>query len=217
VAIENKDDRMMTNKKAKRREIISSFTIVISIVTILFFLFMWSLQLINVISITDLIIFLATFVAGLLGIFFGFLLDRAHEREKEKQTEATFIKYTQEELTEIRKMPSNDSSQFHILHTDIWDSMVSSGILGLLEPDLVSKLATLYRQIKDASFEAEAFRKGWDEYQSTPDQESVKKKDFIGKMLRNQGLSQMNRLKQIHILIDNLFEEYGWIKKDFPK
>ncbi len=204
----------MVDKKLKRRDVLSSFTLIISIVSILFFLFMWVLQLIDVIEITDLIIFLATFIASLLGIFFGFLLDRAHERDKEKQTVATFLKFIQSELTEIRKMPSNDSTQFHILHTDIWDSMVSSGILSLLEPDQVIKLSALYRNIKDTSGEAEYFRKSWEEYQSIPDEEFRKKEDCVGKKLREQALSQKARLKNLHNRIDDLFREFGWPESD---
>jgi hypothetical protein len=170
---------------------------------------LWALNLNGVISISDLISFSVTFIAGLLGIIFGFMLSSASERDRDKQTVATFLKLVHHELMEIREMPTNDTSRIYILYTDIWDSMVSSGILCLLKPLQVMRFSTLYKQIKGASFEAEWFRQVWEDYQDIPESEHDKKL-CVGKKLDELGLAQLERLKMIQEKIDKLFIEDFW-------
>lgn len=156
-------------------------------------------------------------VAGLLGIFFGFLLNSASEHDNEKQTVATFLKLVYYELSEIREMPTNDTSRVYILYTDIWDSMVSSRILCLLEPYQVMKLSRLYKHIKGASFEAEWFRQVYEEFLSIPESESEKKYNCVGKRLNELGLAQLSRLKDLDKEIDDLFKKDWLIKKNLWK
>jgi hypothetical protein len=156
-------------------------------------------------------------IAGLFGILFGFLLDRASERDNEKQTVATFLKLLYQELSEIREMPTDDTSRIYILYTDIWDSMVSSRILCLLEPYQVMKLSRLYKHIKGLSFEAEWFRQVYEEFLSIPESEFDKKYNFVGKRLNELGPYHLTNLKGLHKEIDDLFEKNWLIKKNLWK
>lgn len=173
-------------------------------------LFIASLEFLGYIPSSEFFGFLTGLLAGIFGILIGFLLDRVSEIDKDNQTKTAFLKHIHEELSDIRKLPATDTSRIYILYTDIWDSMVSSGILSLLEPDQVIKLSKLYKLIKGTSFEAEWFRRVWDEYQSIPESEYDKKNNYVGKKLNDLGKNQLDRLKTIHREIDAVFKEDWW-------
>jgi len=202
----------MTGRRIEYIEKIYIFTIVISAVSIGFFFFLWALQLNNTISLSDLINFSVTFIAGLLGIIFGFLLSSASDRDKDRQTATTFLKLIHHELIEIKEMTPNDPFLIHVLYTDIWDSMVSSGMLCLLKPLQVMILSSLYKQIKRVSLNAEWLRQNWEEYQNIPESDSQKKK-WVGEKLDKLGLEHFNSLKNLNQRIDQMLKEDMWVKE----
>ena len=71
------------------------------------------------------------------------------------------------------------------------------------------KLSRLYRHIKAITFEAEWFRRIWEEYPSFTDAENIKKHHFVGKKLNKQE-TQIERLKQIRKEIDDVLKERCW-------
>ena len=153
-------------------------------------------------------------LAGIFGILIGFSLDRTYERKKEKQRVATCLKLVHVELSHIRELTPPDIpdwSQFHTFNTDIWDSMISTGILSLLETEQALKLSALYSHIKDSSVEAKYFRQTWEEFQSIPESE-YEKKHFVGKKLNDEGNSHWERLKVVRSQIDDVFKKDWWGK-----
>lgn len=165
---------------------------------------------------SDIFGFMSGLLAGIFGILIGFSLDRVSERNKEKQRVATFLELVHGELSHIRKLTPpdiTDTGQFYTFYTDIWDSMVSIGILSLLEPEQAVKLSALYKHIKATSVEAEWFRKAWEEYQSIPESEHEKKHDFVGKKLNELGENHLKRLTVLRQQIDDVFKEPWWTVK----
>lgn len=162
---------------------------------------------------SDVFGFISGLLAGTFGILIGFSLDRNSEREKEERTATDFLKLIREELMDIRLKTPPDikgTGEIYVLYTDIWDSIVSSGTLCLLDYDQVIKLSRVYKHIKATSFEAEWFRRGWEEYQSIPDIEIYKKNNYVGKKLNELGTAQIARLKTLRNEIDDILKEDWW-------
>lgn len=166
-----------------------------------------------VLSSSDEIGFMSGLIAGIFGILIGFQLNRIGDKEKEEKTKSIFLKSIHQELLQIRKLTPTDISDtghFYTFYTDIWDSIVSSGNLCLLDSDQAIKLSNVYKFIKATSIEAEYFRRAWEEYQSIPDTEINKKQNFVGKKLDELGVAQMKRLSNLRGAIDDVLKEKWW-------
>lgn len=73
-----------------------------------------------------------------------------------------------DELIEIKKSIHPQANEIYLFYTDIWDSVVSSGMVRLLTTDQVTKLSKVYKSIKGVSYETQWVRRDYEELQSTP-------------------------------------------------
>ena len=86
-----------------------------------------------------------------------------------------------------------------------------------MDSDQVSKLSTLYKHIKAATFEAEWYRRRREEYESLIDVDKYKKNNFVGKRLNELGDAQVRRLKELRTEIDKIFQEKWWTYQEASK
>lgn len=99
--------------------------------------------------------FLTEFSAGMLGILFGFGIERNIELKRKTEDKKDLIKDIKEELIVMKEKLSGN---VYLLYPDIWDSAVSSGQIRLLGSKKVRELATIYRSIKGNNYEAQRVR-----------------------------------------------------------
>lgn len=97
------------SKKANLQKKIITYTKTVFAVSIGVLIGLSLLNYFDFILWTDFIGFLIAYVAGLLGILFGLLLDEASERDKEKQTIDTFLELIYKELSQIRRRQTDDT------------------------------------------------------------------------------------------------------------
>jgi hypothetical protein len=95
------------------------------------------------------------------GVFLAFMLDRAIDWNKERQTRNELIKNIACELKEMKKILTGDAYK---LYPDVWDSAVASGKLELLNSDQLAKLTNVYRKIKGTDYEAVRVRDAKEAY-----------------------------------------------------
>jgi hypothetical protein len=149
--------------------------------------------------------FLSGLVAGIFGILIGFSLDRVSEAEKDNQTKDVFLNFIQEELITIKNRISPQKNEILLLYTDAWDSMISSGLMRLLNAKQVLQLSRVYKEIKETSFEAERIRLNRDEWESTPNSDAEKKRVY-GKFAYNLN-KHYERMANLSNLIDEVLKE----------
>ena len=152
--------------------------------------------------------FLTSFSAGILGVLLGFELNRKVDKQKDNRIKKDFLKLIYEELTKI-KGQLHPPKEIYILYTDIWDSMVSSGLIRLLDSDQVSKLSRLYKGIKGTSYEAEWVRRNYEELCTIPDTDFPKKLCTQNNAVLNRD-RHYERMKNLNQEIDNVLEEKWW-------
>ena len=152
--------------------------------------------------------YLTSFSAGVLGVLLGFLLNRKVDKQKDNRVKKDFLKLIYEELTKI-KGQLHPPKEIYILYTDIWDSMVSSGLIRLLNSDQVSKLSRLYKAIKGTSYEAEWVRRNYEELCTIPDIDFAKKLATQDNAVLNRD-RQYERMKGLNQDIDNVLKEKWW-------
>jgi len=105
--------------------------------------------------------FLVEFSAGILGVVAGFSLARSRERWRNEQTKKDLLHNLREELEGIK---SKLTGEGHLHFPDIWDSAVSSGQILLLSSEQVTKLASVYRNVRGTEHEAKRVRDLAEEY-----------------------------------------------------
>lgn len=152
--------------------------------------------------------FLTGITSGILGILLGFSLDRIIERVKDNKIKRDFLNLIYKELNEIKGLISPQVTEVNLLYTDIWDSVVSSGVIRLLDFEQVTKLSNLYKSIKGTSYEAEWVRRDFEEFQSTPinaDERKVIEKKCI--KIRNRHFERMQLISK---QIDDVLEAKWW-------
>ena len=112
--------------------------------------------------------FIGALFAGIFGILIGFSLDRLSDLQKDNRTRDDFLKLIREELVTIKGRISPEKNEILLLYTDAWDSMISSGLMRLLNAKQVLQLSRVYKEIKETSFEAERIRLNRDEFMVSP-------------------------------------------------
>jgi hypothetical protein len=83
------------------------------------------------------------FIAGVLGILLGFLLDRGIEYDKDKRLKNDFLNLIRDELKYIKGSIYPQVPAVYLLYTETWDSAISSGIIRLFSTEQVAKLSSL--------------------------------------------------------------------------
>lgn len=96
-----------------------------------------------------------------LGVFLAFTLDRAIDWRKRSKERKALKCDLRNELEEIK---GRLTGKGHLHFPDIWDSAVSSGQIRLLNSGQVTKLASVYRDVKGIEYEAKRVRDLAEEY-----------------------------------------------------
>ena len=155
--------------------------------------------------------FLGGLLAGIFGILIGFSLNKVSEVNKSNQTKDDFLNLIREELTDIKKSIYPQKQGVHILYTDIWDSMISSGVIRLLTTEQVTKLSRVYKSIKVVSYEAEWVGRNSDaldslHYDKEISREAVTEKSSINLVHHKKHMEILNDM------IDEVLKEDWWTK-----
>jgi hypothetical protein len=153
-----------------------------------------------------------SFAAGVLGILFGFALDRNIEKSKDNRIKIDFLNLIRGELEVIRGLIYPQVNAVNLLYTDIWDSMVSSGVVRLLSTDQVTKLSKLYKGIKGTSYEAEWVRRDFEELQSTAKTDKEKRKCIEEKCIEVRD-RHFERMKNLSKELDEVLKE-SWLNAE---
>jgi hypothetical protein len=156
--------------------------------------------------------FLSGLLAGIFGIIIGFSLDRISDVDKDNQTKDDFLNLIREELTDIKNSIYPKENRVLILYTDIWDSVISSGVIRLLITEQVLKLSRVYKSIKGASFEAEWIRRNSEELDSLIYDKADTKVAVSEKMINNV-VRHKRRMENITEEIDKVLKEDWWKKQ----
>jgi len=106
----------------------------------------------------------------------GFAFDRKIERIKDNGVKRDFLGLIHDELMEIKgKIPPQTKSVL-MLYPDIWNSVISSGVIRLLSSEQVTRLSKVYKSIKGTQYEAEWVRRAVEEFNSVPETEKERRK-----------------------------------------
>jgi|SRR5208283_4138609 len=155
--------------------------------------------------------FLSGLLAGIFGILIGFSIDRSSDVNKDNQTKDDFLNLIREELTDTKNSIYPQKEGVYILYTDIWDSVISSGVIRLLTTEQVTKLSRVYKSIKSASYEAEWIGLNSEDLDSLHYDKTRSKVAVTEKLAIN--LTHHNkRLENIGKMIDEVLKEDWWNK-----
>ncbi|MGD0644186.1 MAG: hypothetical protein ABSA75_04710 [Candidatus Bathyarchaeia archaeon] len=155
--------------------------------------------------------FLSGLLAGIFGILIGFSLDRVSEVDKDSQTKDDFLNLIREELTDTKNSIYPQKEGVYILYTDIWDSVISSGVIRLLTTEQVSKLSRVYKAIKGASYEAEWIGRNSEELDSLH-YDKVRSRAAVTEKLAINIVHHNKRMEDISKMIDEVLREEWWTK-----
>ena len=138
-----------------------------------------------------------------LGVFLAFMLDRAIDWHKRKQTIKDLLRDLRDELEETKEKLHGKGL---LLYPDVWDSAVSSGQIRLLNSDQVTKLARVYRYLKGTEYEAKRRRDAFEEYKT----HAVGFESYQEDIMKSWNETQMRREKNLRKMIEELLGEKWW-------
>jgi hypothetical protein len=156
--------------------------------------------------------FLSGLLAGIFGILIGFSLERVSETNKANQTKNDFLNLIREELTGTKNSIYPQKEGVHVLYTDIWDSVISSGVIRLLTTEQVTKLSRVYKSIKVVSYEAEWIGRNSDEL-DTLHYDKVSSKVAVTEKLSINLIHHKKHMEILSKMIDEVLKEEWWTKK----
>jgi len=160
-------------------------------------------------SATTFLNFLTSFVAGILGILIGFGLDRKIEQIKNNRIKRDYLTLIHYELEEIKGKIYPQVKSVNMLYPEIWDSLISSGIIRLLSSEQVTKLSKVYRFIKGTQFEAEWVRRAIEEYNNVSLSERERKLWLLGRCTALR-LRHDERGEKLSKQIEDILKEKWW-------
>jgi hypothetical protein len=204
----------MTTRKVERSKLPESlktlFVVFIGLFIAVFVIVF--LQILGFVPKSDVFTFTSGLLAGIFGILIGFSLDRFSDEQKDIQTKDAFLNLIREELTDIKNSIYPEENRTLILYTDIWDSVISSGVIRLLITEQVLKLSRVYKSIKGASFEAEWIRRNSEELDSLS-YGKAEPQVAVADKLMNNVVRHKRRMKDISEEIDKVLKEDWWKKQ----
>jgi len=153
--------------------------------------------------------FLTSWSAGILGILIGFALDRKIEQIKDNRVKKDFLKLIYGELTEIRGKIPPQSQSVLMLYPEVWDSLISSGVIRLLSSEQVTKLSKIYRNIKGTQYEAEWVRRAVEEFNNVPESQRVRRQWLQNRYLK-LWLRYLESGKELSKEIEDILKEDWW-------
>jgi hypothetical protein len=160
---------------------------------------------------TNVFDFLSGLLAGIFGILIGFSLNKVSEVNKSNQTKNDFLNLIREELTDTKKNIYPQKEGVHILYTDIWDSIISSGVIRLLTTEQVTKLSRVYKSIKVVSYEAEWVGRNSDALDSLH-YDKVSSREAVTEKLSFNLVHHKKHMEILNGMIDEVLKEDWWIK-----
>jgi hypothetical protein len=95
------------------------------------------------------------FTAGMLGVFSAFSLNRLVDWQKDQEIKKDVLRDIHYELVETQKKLGH---WVPLLYTYVWDSVVVSGQIRLLNSEQIEKLIRVYKLIKETHFESQRIR-----------------------------------------------------------
>jgi ribosomal protein L40E len=99
------------------------------------------------------------FAGAVLGAMITFALGRLVEWNRKKSNRLCLLSNLREELKEIRMHAKEGRiAQGRLLYPELWDSVVASGEIRLLDLEKTMKLARVYTYIKGTAYEAQRRR-----------------------------------------------------------
>ena len=153
--------------------------------------------------------FLTSWSAGFLGILLGFALDRWIEQIKDNRVNKDFRSLIRDELTDIRGKIYPQTESVFMLYPEIWDSLISSGVIRLLSSEQVTKLSKVYKFIKGTQYEAEWVRRAIEEFNNTPESEK-ERRQWLENRYRGLWDRHNERGKKLSKEIDEILKEKWW-------
>ena len=169
------------------------------------------IEILGFIPFLDVFDFLSGLLAGIFGILIGFSLNRVSEMNKSNQAKNDFLNLMREELTDIKNSIHPQKEGVHVLYTDIWDSMISSGVIRLLTTEQVTKLSRVYKSIKAVSYEAEWVGRNSDELDNLH-YDKVSSRVVVTEKLAFNLIHHKNHMEILSKMIDEVLKEEWWIK-----
>jgi hypothetical protein len=155
--------------------------------------------------------FLSGLLAGIFGILIGFSIDRFSDVNKDNQTRDDFLNLIREELTDTKNSIYPQKEGVYILYTDIWDSVISSGVIRLLTTEQVTKLSRVYKSIKSASYEAEWIGLNSEDLDSLH-YDKARPRAAVAEKLAINLTHHNKRMENISKMIDEVLKEEWWTK-----
>jgi hypothetical protein len=153
--------------------------------------------------------FLTSWSAGILGILIGFALDRKIEQIKDNRVKRVFLNLVHDELNEIKSAIYPQTKDVCLYSPDIWDSIISSGVIRLFNSEQVNKLSNVYKYAKGHLFEAEWVRRALEECNSVPKIEK-EKKEWLEKRLAELWSRYFERGEELNRRIEEILKEKWW-------
>lgn len=159
--------------------------------------------------------FLSGLLAGIFGILIGFSLNKVSEINKSNQTKNDFLNLIREELTDTKKSIYPQKEGVHILYTDIWDSIISSGVIRMLTTEQVTKLSRVYKSIKVVSYEAEWVGRNSDALDSLHlHYDKLSSREAVTEKLSFNLAHHKKHMEILNGMIDEVLKEDWWTKQD---
>jgi len=171
-----------------------------------------SIEILGFLPAIELFDFLSGLLAGIFGILIGFSLERVSEVNKSNQTKNDFLKLIREELTDTKNNIYPQKEGVHVLYSDIWDSVISSGVIRLLTTEQVTKLSRVYKSIKVVSYEAEWVGRNSDELDNLH-YDKVSSRAAITEKLSINLNHHKKHMEILSKMIDEVLKEEWWTKK----
>jgi len=157
--------------------------------------------------------FLSGLIAGIFGILIGFQLDRVSDVDKDNQRKEDFLSLLHEELLRIKNYLNQRKNGVFPFYTDIWDSIVSSGLIRLLTIEQISKLSKLYWEIRDVSYEAGWVYRSIKKLGQTPII-NTEERSFIENNVIDDRDFHKTRMNDLSKHIDEVLKGDWWKKPD---
>jgi len=151
--------------------------------------------------------FLSEFVAGGLGVFLAFYLNRIIEKAKNKKLKKNLLQDLREELEEIK---GKLTGQGHLLYPDIWRSAISSGQIRLLDSNQVNRLAKVYRKIQGLEYEAKRVRDAAEDLRRMGPLVSDKERRLLHQRWADYSQILNNLEKELYKMIEEVLKEEWW-------
>ena len=164
----------------------------------------------NLVQAESIFILLSQLLVTFLGVFLAFALNRYIEKQKRREDEKTLFIHLYNELNEIKGKLDKDKT---LSFPEIWESVVSSGQMRILDPLQAILITRVYREIKQVEEIQENNRELVEQFEFqknkyTPD--SIEYSKELTEKYYQYQKSQQERRKNLLINIEALLKKKWW-------